>query len=149
MLYRWESSTPYKIYLRQPINDVWNTWNWAQVGDEVRRMASALKAMQLPADSKIGLVSKNCAHWIMCDLAIMMAGHISVPLYPNLTADTIMQTLQHSEAKVLFVGKLDNWASMKHGVPEGVKCISFPFTEHTAYDKWEDLIKQHKPLKKT
>jgi long-chain acyl-CoA synthetase len=147
MLYQWETTTPNKVYLRQPIDDVWKTWTWKQVGDEVRRMALALKAMQLPADSKIALVSKNCAHWVMCDLAIMMAGHISVPLYPNLTADTIMQTLQHSEAKILFVGKLDDWKSMKPGVPEGIKCISFPFTEHDEYEKWEDLINQHEPLK--
>ncbi len=147
MLYRWETTTPDKVYLRQPINDVWHTWTWKQVGDEVRRMASALKAMELPANTKVALVSKNCAHWIICDLAIMMAGHISVPLYPNLTADTMMQTLQHSEARILFVGKLDDWATMKPGVPEGVKCISFPFTEQNEYDKWENLIKQHQPLK--
>ncbi len=147
MLYKWETTTPDKVYLRQPIDEIWHTWTWKQVGDEIRRMAAVLKAMQLPAESKIALISKNCAHWIICDLAIMMAGHVSVPLYPNLTADTMMQTLQHSEAKVLFVGKLDEWSSMKPGVPPGVKCISFSFTEHDEYDKWEDLIKQHSPLK--
>jgi long-subunit acyl-CoA synthetase (AMP-forming) len=147
MLYKWETTTPDKVYLRQPIDDAWQTWTWKQVGDETRRMAAVLRAMQLPAESKIALVSKNCAHWIICDLAIMMAGHVSVPLYPNLTADTMRQTLQHSEAKVLFVGKLDEWTSMRQGVPQGVKCISFPFTEHDEYDKWEDLIKQHLPIK--
>jgi long-chain acyl-CoA synthetase len=147
MLYKWETTTPDKVYLRQPIDDAWNTWTWKQVGDETRRMAAVLRAMQLPAESKIALVSKNCAHWIICDLAIMMAGHVSVPLYPNLTADTMRQTLKHSEAKVLFVGKLDEWTSMRQGVPQGVKCISFPFTEHDEYDKWEDLIKQHLPIR--
>jgi long-chain acyl-CoA synthetase len=147
MLYKWETTTPNKVYLRQPIDDAWQTWTWKQVGDETRRMAAVLRAMQLPAESKIALVSKNCAHWIICDLAIMMAGHVSVPLYPNLTADTMRQTLQHSEAKVLFVGKLDEWTSMRQGVPQGVKCISFPFTEHDEYDKWEDLIKQHLPIR--
>ncbi len=147
MLYKWETTTPDKVYLRQPIDDAWQTWTWKQVGDETRRMAAVLRAMQLPAESKIALVSKNCAHWIICDLAIMMAGHVSVPLYPNLTADTMRQTLQHSEAKVLFVGKLDEWTSMRQGVPQGVKCISFPFTEHDEYDKWEDLIKQHLPIR--
>lgn len=147
MLYKWETTSPDKVYLRQPIDDVWHTWTWKQVGDETRRMAAVLRAMQLPVESKVAIVSKNCAHWIICDLAIMMAGHASVPLYPNLTADTMRQTLQHSEAKVLFVGKLDEWTSMKPGVPQGVKCISFPFTERDEYDKWEDLIKQHSPLK--
>ena len=83
LLYKWEKTYPHKIYLNQPINGVMETWTWVEASDEVRRMAAALQQMQLPLHSNIGLLSKNCAHWIMCDLAIMMAGHVSVPLYPN------------------------------------------------------------------
>lgn len=147
MLYQWESTNPDKVYLRQPINDVWHTWTWKQTGDEVRRMAAALRAMNLPPGSNIAMVSKNCAHWIMCDLAIMMSGHVSVPLYPNLNAATIRQILEHSGSKLLFVGKLDDWQSMKPGVPEGVKCISFPFYEHKEYEQWKDLVAKHQPIK--
>ena len=43
----------------------------------------------------------------MSDFAIWMAGYVSVPLYPTLAAGTITQILQHSEARLLFVGKLD------------------------------------------
>ena len=82
------------------------TWTCEQAGDEVRRMAAALQQMRLPMHSNIGLLSKNCAHWILCDLAIMMAGHVSVPLYPNLTAESIRQILEHCDAPVLF---LVNW----------------------------------------
>ena len=123
------------------------TWTWEQAGDEVRRMAAALQQMRLPLHSNIGLLSKNCAHWIMCDLAIMMAGHVSVPLYPNLSADSIRQILEHSNAPVLFVGKLDNWAAMKPGVPDNIKCISFPFYGPPEFTSWGDLIKQNEPLK--
>jgi long-chain acyl-CoA synthetase len=147
MLYKWEKTYPHKIYLRQPIDGVWETWTWEQAGDEVRRMAAALQQMRLPLHSNIGLLSKNCAHWIMCDLAIMMAGHVSVPLYPNLSADSIRQILEHCDAPVLFVGKLDNWSSMKPGVPDNIKCISFPFYGPTEYTPWGDLIKNNEPLK--
>jgi long-chain acyl-CoA synthetase len=92
MLYKWERNYPHKIFLNQPINGVWETWTWEEAGDEIRRMAAALKQMPVPARSNIALLSKNCAHWIMCDLAIMMAGHVSVPLYPNLSADSIRLT---------------------------------------------------------
>ena len=40
-----------------------------------------------PGD-RVALVSKNTAHWLMGDLAIWMAGYVSVPLYPTLAADT-------------------------------------------------------------
>jgi long-chain acyl-CoA synthetase len=145
MLYHWEATAPDKVYMRQPIDGVWHTWTWKQTADEARRMASALKARNFPAGSHIALISKNCAHWIMCDLAIMMAGHVSIPLYPNSNEITIRQILEHSEAKLLFVGKLDDWASIKAGVPEGLPCISFPFYPHKEYENWEDIIKQYEP----
>src|SRR6478609_8264080 len=133
LLLHWESEMPDQVYLHQPINNVWHTWTWKETTAEARKMAAAITAMKFPPGSNIGLVSKNCAHCIICDLAIMMSGHISVPLYPSLTADSMKQILIHSDALLLFVGKLDNWQSMKDGVPAGLKCISFPFCNHENY----------------
>ena len=146
MLYKWEQETPDKVFLRQPINDKWHEWTWNQTGEEVRKMAAALKGMNLPAGSNIALISKNCAHWIISDLAIMMSGHISVPMYPNLNAETVKLILEHSEAKVCFVGKLDDWKSMRPGVPAGVRCISFPFYTEPGYETWDEIIKGVKPV---
>ena len=123
MLYHWEAVAPDRVYLQQPISDAFHVWTWKQTGEEVRRMAAALKAMPLPPGSNIAMISKNCAHWIMCDLAIMMSGHISIPLYPNLNAGSIRQILDHSGSRLLFVGKLDDWQLMKPGVPQELKCI--------------------------
>ncbi len=146
MLYKWEKETPDKVFLRQPINDKWHEWTWKQTGEEVRKMAGALKEMNLPAGSNIALISKNCAHWIFSDLAIMMSGHISVPMYPNLNAETVKLILEHSEAKICFVGKLDDWKAMRPGVPAGVRCISFPFYTEPGYETWDDLVKDVKPV---
>ena len=147
MLYQWESKMPNTIFMRQPIDDVYHEYTWAQTAKEVRKMAAVLKGMDLPPQSKIGILSKNCIHWILSDLAIMMAGHISIPMYPNLSSHTVKQILEHSETKVLFVGKLDDYASMKPGVPEDVHCISFPFYVHSEYDNWNDLTANVEPIK--
>ena len=68
----------------------------------------------------MAILSKNCAWWLMTDLAIWMAGYVSVPLYPTLAADTVNQILTHSESRFIFVGKLDDWDHMKFGVPAGL-----------------------------
>lgn len=146
IFYHWEKTKPDTIYLSQPINGQAHTWTWKQTGEEARKMAAYLKALDLPPQSNIALISKNCAHWIICDLAIMMAGHVSVPLYPNLTASSIQKVLEHSEAPVLFVGKLDNWSAMEPGVPANVRCISFPFCPHKKYGQWYELIKDQQPV---
>ena len=146
MFYRWEKETPNKLYMRQPINGEWHHWSWSETALQVRKMAAYLKSLNFPANSKIATLSKNCAHWIISDLAIMMAGHVSVPLYPNLKAESITQILDHSEAKLLFIGKLDDFESMRPGVPKDLPSIAFPFYSEEGYNVWDDLIQDVEPM---
>lgn len=83
----------------------------------------------------------------MADIAIWMAGHVSVPLYPTLSAGTIQQILTHSESKVLFVGKLDDFQNQKAGIPEGVSCISFSMYGEKQGKQWDDFIASQLPLR--
>lgn len=147
MFYRWEQERSGQTLFHQPIKEGKITFTWKEAAEQIRRMATALQAMNLPPSSNIALVSKNCAHWIMADLAIMMSGHISVPIYPNVNAETIRYVLEHSQSKVLFVGKLDNWENMKKGLTAGVHCISFPlYYGETGYESWDSLVQKNEPL---
>lgn len=145
--YHWESTKPNEIYMRQPFGDTFRDFTWKEAGEQMRKMAGYLKAQNLPAKSNIGLVSKNCAEWIIADLAILHAGHVSVPFYPTLIDDQIRQVVSHSECKFLFVGKLDNWAGMKSGIPDDVQCISFPtYNPDAGHLQWDDLLTKHEPV---
>ena len=104
----WERERPDVIYLTQPFPDGRVVdYSWAEVGLQARCMAAHLRSLQLPPGSSIALLGKNSAHWIIADLAIMMSGHVSVPLYPTLSAESARYILDHCEARLLFVGKLD------------------------------------------
>lgn len=147
MVYHWESAKANSLYLTQPVGgDKVVEYTWGRAVDEARRMASYLKSLNLPEKSRVGLISKNCAHWIMTDWAIWMAGHISVPLYPTLNADTVNYVLNHAECEVLFVGKLDDWDMMKSGVPESVRCISYPLSPPNDFETWDDIVAKYPPL---
>lgn len=82
----------------------------------------------------------------MADLAIMMAGHISVPIYPTLSASGIKQILDHSEAKLIFLGKLDDYDKQQSGIEGSLHKINFPFYGPGDGLKWEDLLNLHVPL---
>ena len=112
-------------------------FTWGQVADQVRRMAAHLKAQGWEPGSKVAILSKNCAWWLMSDLAIWMAGHVSVPMYPTLTAGTVTQILTHSEARACFVGKLDGWEGMKPGLPAGLPCIGYALSPPDAIKSFE------------
>ncbi|QBQ12644.1 MULTISPECIES: AMP-binding protein [unclassified Pseudomonas] len=136
-----EARRPRQRFLVQPIKggEV-QTLTWAEAGHQARCAAHWLRARDLPQGSHIALISKNCAHWIIADLAIWMAGHVSVPLYPNLTADSVAHVLEHSEAALAFIGKLDDWPAMSAGVKADLPTISLPLCPDGEFDfTWADL----------
>ncbi|WP_030130076.1 AMP-binding protein [Pseudomonas sp. QTF5] len=141
VFYEREARHPRQRFLVQPTGGGQvETLTWADVGHQARCAAHWLRARELPQGSHIALISKNCAHWIIADLAIWMAGHVSVPLYPNLTADSVAQVLDHSEAALVFIGKLDDWPGMSVGVKPNLPTISLPLCPAGNFDfSWTDL----------
>ncbi len=146
--FEFEQTRPTKIFLRQPVGDSFIDFTYAEAGRQARAVATYLHSLGLAPGSNIGLVSKNCAHWIIADLAIMMSGHVSVPFYATLTHEQLNQVLSHSGCPVLFVGKLDDWRGMKPGVPAGVVSVQFPGYEAADPDlvQWNTVQEEHEPM---
>ena len=151
-LYHWEQTAPDRVVLTQPMGGgVTTDHTWAQVMDQSRRIAAHLQAQGIRPGDKVALISKNTAWWLMADFAIWLAGGVSVPLYPTLAAETIRQILTHSEARLLFIGKLDGWSGMKAGVPAGLHCIAMPLAPPKAElppgtEQWDSIIARTQPL---
>lgn len=140
-LFHWETASAEKVFLRQPINGVWYDTTWKETGSQVRKIAKYLQNLNLPPKSNIGLVSKNCAEWIIADMAIIASGHVSVPLYPTLTGEQINSILDHAECDVVFFGKLDGWKDIKKGIARKVKGISFPnYNPDSEHIHWNDIL---------
>lgn len=145
-LLHWEKHRANEVFLRQPINGIFHEFTWSQVADQTRRIAQALTQLGLNPGDKVAILAKNSAEWFINDLAIMYAGFISVPIYSTANIKTINYVLEHSEAKVLFLGKLDNYQSLEGQLPDDVITISYPYDTVTSQYKWNDLLAQHQPL---
>lgn len=143
---KWEKEIPDKLFLRQPVKGEWKTWTYKQAGDEIRRIAAGIQSTGIPPKSNIAILSKNCAHWVMADLAIMMCGHVSVPLYATLSEAAIKQILEHSESKLVIVGKLDDYAKQKNGIPRGMLKLGVKFYDIEEDNSWEEWVQTHQPL---
>jgi long-chain acyl-CoA synthetase len=142
----WVDTTPSKTFLRQPVNRVFKEYTFQEADEEIRKIASALKGMGLSNGSHVALLSKNCAHWIMADLAIMMAGCISIPIYPTLSAESIHEILVHSESKAIIVGKLDDYNQQKSGIPE-IPIIGVELYDIKEQHGWDELVASNQALK--
>lgn len=144
--YHWEKNTPEAIYLRQPYGREWVNYSYREAGIISRKLVAAMRKLGLEKGDKIGILSKNCCHWILADIAIMMGGFVSVPLYATLEGDALVQVIRNSEMKLIFAGKLEKWTDETHPVPEDVHIISTPHYKGNAIIThgldWDDLISQ-------
>ena len=147
--YHWEKVQPNKVFLRQPKGDQWHTITYAEAGQAARKMTTSLRTKGLNQGDHIGILSKNCYHWILADLAIMMGGFVSVPYYASLPKGQLKEVVKLSDIKALFIGKLDSWGDKSEAIPSDVLAIKFPQYEGAATvtigENWDDLIANNPP----
>ena len=105
MLDHWAATRPREVYLRQPRGGVYLDFTWQEVRQQARQIAGALRQLGLVAGDRVALLSKNCAEWLVTDLALMLGGYVSVPIYPTANSATVRQVLEDSRAKAVFVGE--------------------------------------------
>lgn len=144
----WAEHQPEAVYLKQPVGPNYLDYTYGEVALQISKIAHYLQQKLDPNRPKhIGILSKNCAHWIMADLAISAAGGVSVPFYPTLSAEQLNQVLVHSDCQILFIGKLDQWESIRAGIPSHITLIFTP--EHQSplsESHWTSIEAQTKPL---
>ena len=146
-IYKWERERPESIFLTQPYGGgKVRDWTWGQSAAEIRRIATWLKAQDWEPGSRVAILSRNCAWWIMADLAIWMAGHVTVPIYPSLKAQSIRQILEHCGAKACFLGATDEREATQGGIPAGVTCVRFPTAAPNDWPAWEVLVTANRPI---
>ena len=146
-IYQHAAARPQTVFLTQPVGaGKVVDYTWSEVLDQAKRMAAYLQSNGFGAGSHIAILSKNCAHFFIAELAIWMAGGTTVAIFPTESADTIRYVLEHSDSKLLFVGKLDTWSEQAPGVPEGMPCIALPLAPPTDFPKWDELIAATAPL---
>ena len=137
---------PDKAYLHQPENRLWRTLTWADVDDQARRIAKGLLAQGYNPGDRIAILSKNCAEWFIADIAIVMAGMISVPVYPTAGATTIEYILAQSKARAIFVGKLDATDAAEKAIEDHLLRIAMPYHTIKSQADWLTWLKDYSPL---
>ncbi len=105
---------------------IWQTWNWAQVHDEVRAYSLGLKKLGLKRGEKVAIIGQNRPrlYWTFC--AVQAIGGVPVPVYADSVAEEMSYVLEHAEVtvavcqdqeqvdKILSIG--DNLKKLKHTI---------------------------------
>ncbi|BFM14533.1 AMP-binding protein [Maricurvus nonylphenolicus] len=140
MMEHWAATFPKQTFLRQSTGDDWIEYSWETVADRARRVATDIAKMNFPAGSNIAIWSSNSADWFVVDLAIMLSGHVSVPIYPAQDLETAAYILEHSETKLLFVGAFDKAEELHSILPEHMVTIAMRGASITCDAELEGII---------
>lgn len=142
-IYFSEQTRPTQPFLTQPRNGAVQSWTWSQAMFEIRRIASWLRDQNWPAGSRIVVLSKNCAWWIMADIAIWISGHVSVPLFPSLRNESLASLFQHSEPVACFLGELDQAPPFEAEPLQNIAFVAFPNANTThvpaGSNEWQSI----------
>lgn len=145
-LYSRENNCPDQLYLRQSVDGQWVDYSWQAFGVQARKIASHLKQMGLQDGDRVAIHAKNCAEWLMVDMGIMLAGLVSVPLYPGQPESSMRYCMEHSETKAIFIGATDNPEALDGSIPEDVKRIAMWGNGLAAEVSTTDVFKNSEPL---
>ena len=148
-LAEWADKTPDRTFLTQPFEGEVRNWTFRQAHDDALRFASALLNLGLVPGDKVAILSKNCAEWLIADVAISMAGLVSVPIYPTAGADMIAYVLEHSEARAVVVGRLDDFEAAQRAISPEVMTIGLRYPGIDTQHDWQAMIDANDPIGRT
>jgi long-chain acyl-CoA synthetase len=147
MLLKQAAEMPDKPFLHQPVKGRWRSYTWREVADQSLRMAAALIDLGLPPGSRGAITGLNTAHWFMADFACGLAGLVGVGLYPKQASEAVRYILEHSEARVAFIGPMPDVQEFVSAIPGDVIRIGLPYPGVPACTyQWDDLTARYAPL---
>ena len=84
--------------LRSKRAGAWEDMSFDALGRAVEEIALGLIARGLERGERVALFAESRAEWTLCDLAILAAGGVTVPVYPTSTVEEAEWLLGNSEA---------------------------------------------------
>jgi len=107
---------------------------YAEVSDQVQRLAAGLQAPALSTIREIGLLSENRPEWALAYLAVVGAGKTVVPIDANLKASEVEAIVRHAGLQMMFVS--GRWERTIVGFAPDIRLLSL---ESDSPNHWQTL----------
>ena len=94
---------PQRIAMRWKDLGIWQTWTWAETGEEVMTFSLGLKSLGVAHGDRVAIIGANRPRLYWAILAAQALGAVPVPVYADAVADEMSYVLDHAEVKVAVV----------------------------------------------
>jgi long-chain acyl-CoA synthetase len=97
------AATPDAPAFRHHDGNGWRSKTFREADATAREIAAGLVARGVLPGDRICLVSQTRVEWVLCDLAILLAGGVTVPIYASNTAEQCEFIIRDAGAKIVIV----------------------------------------------
>jgi long-chain acyl-CoA synthetase len=99
------AATPEWVAFRyfDPANNAWQGMTFREADAAAREIAAGLVARGLVPGDRVCLLSQTRLEWVLCDIAILLAGGVTVPIYASNTAEQCEFIVRDAGAKIVVV----------------------------------------------
>ena len=90
------------------------------VFERIRDLSLGLRTLGVSSGDRVAIIAESRPEWLLCDLAILAAGAVTVPIYPTLSASQARYILQDSGARLAIVStrlQLEKAQEVRHLFP--------------------------------
>ena len=119
-------------YIEQAIKENWErialsdfdgvSYHYKDIARKIAKIHLLLESAEIKKGDKIAICGKNSAHWAVAFFAAITYGAVPVPILHEFKADNIHHIVNHSEAKLLFVGDIV-WEDLNETLMKNLKGI--------------------------
>lgn len=122
----------------------WVKTSTAEMIKQADQLSRALISIDVQAGDKVAIISStNRSEWSICDLGILQAGAIDVPMYPTISAEDYEYIFNHAEVKVCFVSDEELYEKVMTAMPNvpSLKHV-YSFDQINGCDHWSKLLEK-------
>ena len=91
----------------------WRSISMSEVIQRVSCLAAALEKRLPDAGTCVGILAAPSAHWLVVDMATMLAGHVAVPFFVDFSEAHLRHKIEDTAMKVIFVFGKALWARFR------------------------------------
>jgi long-chain acyl-CoA synthetase len=98
-------ATPDRVAYRHfsPTGQKWVEMTWRQADEAAREIAAGLVSRGIVPGDRVCILSQTSVEWALCDVGVLFAGGVVVPIYPSNTAEQCEFIVRDSGAKLVVV----------------------------------------------
>lgn len=131
----------------QPDGNRWEYLSTREFLDEVKHLSLGLRNLGVKKGDMIGILANSSPRWSIADLAIMIAGGVSVPLFANISDENFDFEVSQTNLKRIFVSGEEQWEKYELHESFFDTAISlYPNGHSHKAFRYEELIEQGRTL---